>query len=282
MATNSGLTYDEVRDALAQGRQVQLTDEGIAVPGEVAAMDEGEARAAVERMRGHVQELWHEFQAFHAGRGWEALGYASFKACLAAEFHTSEQHAYRLLDAAGIHAELAAALPPATHHVVSLDRMTEAHARVLKPLPPAERVAVVRTVDFRTTSARALRERVQAQQPAPALHRESVNATPVADADAPLPEETLANADLRKVRGWMDALEEEARRWAEIPRLQWVQRAYLDLVADERYAFCRTLRERGEALTQLADAMENFSRELGVAGELQLPRTARLADPGNE
>jgi hypothetical protein len=116
-----------------------------------------EARATLDRVKTAYQTFWVELQRFHAGRGWQALGYRSFRQCVEVELQVSEQRAYQLLDAAAVRAALEAA---DTQHVLSSEQLaalTEAHCRVLKPLSPAARLAVLARADPRSTSAPRLR-----------------------------------------------------------------------------------------------------------------------------
>jgi hypothetical protein len=94
-----------------------------------------QARACLDRLKDHWQAFWFELRAFHEGKGWLALGYSSFKACVEQELGMSERHAYRLLEAAGVYERL-------TDHAVSTENLTEYHARQLVPLPPTEQRAV--------------------------------------------------------------------------------------------------------------------------------------------
>lgn len=93
-----------------------------------------DARSCVDRIRDHYQSFWFELRDFHKGRGWLALGYTSFKACVVQELGMSEQRAYQLLAAAEVHDTLD------TQHVLSTD-LTEGHARQLATLAPAEQGA---------------------------------------------------------------------------------------------------------------------------------------------
>lgn len=109
-----------------------LTALGIAL----APLTLDDARACISRIRDHYQSFWFELRDFHAGRGWIALGYSSFKGCIEQELGMSEQRAYQLLAAAQVHDNLAGD----TQHVLSIE-LTEGHARQLAPLPPEEQRA---------------------------------------------------------------------------------------------------------------------------------------------
>ena len=61
-----------------------------------------EARAQLDRMKGHWQEFWFEWADFYDQERWRALSYESFEQCAAVELGFSKKHAYRILDAAAV------------------------------------------------------------------------------------------------------------------------------------------------------------------------------------
>jgi hypothetical protein len=125
-------------------------------PHYVHPMGADEARACLDRVKGHWQNFWFELKDFHDRRGWKGLGYDTFKECIERELGVSEVHFYRLLKAAELRLALADALEDSTNPGVSLDAMTERHARELAPLPRDAQLEIARRVDFRTTSAAEL------------------------------------------------------------------------------------------------------------------------------
>lgn len=124
-------------------------------PGVIFIDAEIEAREQIERIKNHWQAFWFELKDFHDSRGWQLLGYTSFKVCIEQELGISEQHAYRLLDAADIREELG------TNPGVSIDRASERQLRELKLLEPEQRMEVARQIDFANMSVREVREIVQ-------------------------------------------------------------------------------------------------------------------------
>lgn len=68
----------------------------------VAVMTEQEARACVTRINTHMNSARLELLRLYEGRGWQALGYASWRECVTAEFEQTQTHLYRQLAAAEI------------------------------------------------------------------------------------------------------------------------------------------------------------------------------------
>mgnify|MGYP001572363411 CR=1 FL=1 len=118
----------------------------------LVAMTEEEARTQIQRIKSHYQSFWFQLSEFHNRKGWLALGYSSFKACVETELGLSERRAYQLLDAASIRTDLD------TEHMFSIDQATEGQLRELKALEPEQRVEVARQIDFASTSVREVRE----------------------------------------------------------------------------------------------------------------------------
>ena len=121
-----------------------------------------EARAQIERMKGHWQQFWFELRDFCERQRWIALGYSSFKACVQQELGMSRQHAYRILDAANMRAELEC------HPGVTLEMVTERQLRELKVLGPEQRLEVARQIDFANTTVREVRQIVEQAKNPPA------------------------------------------------------------------------------------------------------------------
>lgn len=67
-----------------------------------AAMTAAQARECVEKAKRHLEGARKWLLALYEGRGWQALGYASWRACAAAEFGQSQAYLYRLLKAAEV------------------------------------------------------------------------------------------------------------------------------------------------------------------------------------
>lgn len=87
------------------------------------------SKPQAERLRDEINEdavnVREKVQRFHDGKGWEALGYKSFKECADAEFSFGRSYAYRLLEAA----EVASRVSPNGD-------MRESHVRELKVVAP--------------------------------------------------------------------------------------------------------------------------------------------------
>lgn len=110
----------------------------------IVVMTREEARAAADAIKVAVEDLRVKIDAFDQGRGWQALGYESFRAWAAAEIpDTSIRHVYRLRDAAEVDRSLG--LP--------VGATPESHARELKDVPPAARADVLGQADARAQQA---------------------------------------------------------------------------------------------------------------------------------
>lgn len=97
----------------------------------VGPMTEHEARSCCEKIRhgfDHVRALVLDL---HDREGWKALGYASWRACVVAEFESSQSSLYRQLSAGLIEREVAPEVPVGT--------IPEAQLRPLAALPEGER-----------------------------------------------------------------------------------------------------------------------------------------------
>ena len=98
------------------------------------------ARALVATINQSAHELRTALIELYEGRGWEALGYASWRNCCEAEFSQSAAHMYRLLDAGFVDRNISP---------TGEMQLPERHARELKALPdPADqRMAYQAAVD---------------------------------------------------------------------------------------------------------------------------------------
>lgn len=125
-----------------------------------------EARAAADAIKAAVDDLRVKIDQFDQGRGWQVLGYESFRAWAAAEIpDTSIRHVYRLRDANEVDRSLG--VPAGT--------TPEAHARELKRVPVADRADVLQAADAR--AAAAGRERTAADVAAAAGRGRPVSTT---------------------------------------------------------------------------------------------------------
>lgn len=101
-------------------------------PDVVALMTEAEARVCVQRIKAHLDGARLELLRLYEGRGWAAMGYNSWMACVTAEFEQSKAYLLRQLQAG--QAEQAIGLP--------IGNLPESHLRPLASLrddPPALR-----------------------------------------------------------------------------------------------------------------------------------------------
>lgn len=75
-------------------------------PAEIQAlpMSAAEARQAVEAIKGHINEARRLIYDLRQREGWKALGYDSWRECVAAEFEQSQAYLYRQYQAAEIEA----------------------------------------------------------------------------------------------------------------------------------------------------------------------------------
>ena len=111
------------------------------VPVEVmpVAMDRSEAAACLEEVRGHLRDAKWRLLEFYERDGWQALGYASFKECAAAELNASasSNYCYDVLSAARVERNLRAAMPEVVAHY----QLPVSQALALAPLEPEQQVA---------------------------------------------------------------------------------------------------------------------------------------------
>lgn len=126
------------------GEDLYEDADGVTVPGTLAVLDDApvhqvvdmsvpltmdEARELTEHIRSAVDVVWVLVARAHAGRAWEALGYASFAAYVQEEFNISRSRAYQLLDQAKVVQAIESATPDGTELSIS-----EAAARDLKSI----------------------------------------------------------------------------------------------------------------------------------------------------
>lgn len=140
-------------------------------------MDQSEARQIVDEIRRKTDEMGYLLLELRDRRGWQALGYTSWTACLNQEFDKSRQHLYRLMWTSEINEELShmsyrlnirqaealhGYLPETRHAVISqvierevvptatvLRSMAQAiEPREVKPLSKAASIPVVAAVEL--------------------------------------------------------------------------------------------------------------------------------------
>lgn len=61
-----------------------------------------EARESIRRINAHAANLFSEVKRLYDGKGWEPLGYETFRDCAIAEFKFSQRRIYELLNAAEV------------------------------------------------------------------------------------------------------------------------------------------------------------------------------------
>lgn len=104
----------------------------------VDVMTVAEARQCCIEIRSHLHQARQKVLEFYQRRGWEALGYENFQACVEKELGYSFQHGYRLLTAAEVeynirqHSPAPTALP---------DVIPEKHTRSLARLKDPQKQA---------------------------------------------------------------------------------------------------------------------------------------------
>ena len=69
-------------------------------------MSAADAQQCLDEIRVGTLAIKEKLIELYEGRGWEALGYDSWRACIQAELKVGTSQAYRLLDAAYVEKEL--------------------------------------------------------------------------------------------------------------------------------------------------------------------------------
>lgn len=96
----------------------------------VPLMTADEARACVIAINNHLNGARAELLRLYEGRGWSALGYASWRECVVNEFDKSKTHLYRQLEAAHIEQRISP--------IGEIGTIPEAYIRPLSKLSPIE------------------------------------------------------------------------------------------------------------------------------------------------
>lgn len=142
-------TYEEALDGRHAARVVSAApanDLAVVEPAVtgIVVLSRDEARAAADAIVAAVEDLRSKIDAFDQGRGWQVLGYDSFRAWAVAEIpDTSLRHVYRLRDAAQVDRDLG----------VTIGHTPESHARELASVPAEERAATMERADARAQEA---------------------------------------------------------------------------------------------------------------------------------
>lgn len=124
-------------------------------------LTESQARKLADKIKASATNLADLLCQFHAGQGWTALGYATWKECCEAEFRLSPSYAHRLMRAEEVRARL-----PIDNAV------NEAQARELAKLPEDEQPTawqetVERCGGAENVTAAAVRETVEQREGEP-------------------------------------------------------------------------------------------------------------------
>lgn len=98
----------------------------------VAMMTEREARQCVDVIRHGVESVRQSLYELYQREGWQALGYASWRECVTAEFGQSQRYLYRELDAAKVEVNISCG------EVWPMGQIPERQLRPLAALPPDE------------------------------------------------------------------------------------------------------------------------------------------------
>jgi len=93
-------------------------------------MTEHEARSCVQRINAGMNSVRLDVLELDERQGWRALGYESWRACVATEFGASESYLYQLADAARVDRAIST--------IVEMPPVRQSHARELAPLLRAE------------------------------------------------------------------------------------------------------------------------------------------------
>lgn len=98
----------------------------------VKVMTRDEARACADAINSRINEARALILDLYERKGWEALGYNSWRACVVAEFEQSKTHLYRQLEAARIEREISP--------FGEIGRIPEGQLRPLSQLDPPQKV----------------------------------------------------------------------------------------------------------------------------------------------
>jgi hypothetical protein len=101
---------------------------------QVRPLTKTQARRLTEKIAGAAEALWSLLLEAKDGRAWEALGYDTWDAYVAAEFGMSRGQSYRLLDQGRVIGELAAATGVTASDIAPA--VSARQAATLKPVLP--------------------------------------------------------------------------------------------------------------------------------------------------
>lgn len=119
-----------------------------------APMSRAEARACAGAIRSHLEGARVLILDLFERRGWEALGYKSWRECVVAEFDVSTQHLYRQLEAAKVERVVAPGQP--------IGSIPERSLRPLAGLPPETQAEAYAKAALDSPSGRPTASQVKA------------------------------------------------------------------------------------------------------------------------
>lgn len=120
----------------------------------VAELGAADARAICERIRAHLGDMRALVLELHDRRGWVALGYASWEACVTQEFARDRSSLFRHLQAAEVERDL-------NSRDVTTPAVGTYNLVALAQLEPEERLEVAQAFDLSTVSVRTLRQEIK-------------------------------------------------------------------------------------------------------------------------
>lgn len=115
-------------------------------PINITPMTLDEARSCVAAIRSNLESLGAMLLDLERRRGWEALGYSSFRECAMAEFGKSQGYVYKLLHAASVDENLAASeIYPMDKSEIA--RIPTSHKEELHKLPDHQQAEALKKAD---------------------------------------------------------------------------------------------------------------------------------------
>lgn len=105
----------------------------------IVDMTSAEARLCVDSIHAHIRHARALILELYERKGWQALGYASWRACVSAEFEQSQTHMYRQLAAAFVEQVIAPDSP--------IGEIPESHLRPITGLTETQSQIVWQVVE---------------------------------------------------------------------------------------------------------------------------------------
>lgn len=178
---------------------------------------EGRAMQLCKRIRQNMTDARNDLLELYDGEGWRALGYASWRECVANEFGQHEVTLYRQLKAAEVSRELNA--DPEFAHVQKTEAVPDRQLRALGDAKIGTRAEVykiaVEASDGKPTE-KIVKAAVEAKAARPDATPDQLVKAVVKAAKPPKPVVPEAVEDIREER------EEQAAKRAEITDDEWI------------------------------------------------------------